>query len=434
MSSASISFPMLGDWSIDPPSSFTLFGHTFYWYGVIIACGFLLAVAYCMRRSREFGIKQDDLIDNLLFAVPLAIIGARAYYVIFYGHYHSFWDMCKIWEGGLAIYGGVIAAVLTVLAVCRVKKISALALLDLTSFGFLIGQSIGRWGNFMNREAYGYETDVFCRMGLTLNGETIYVHPTFLYESLWNLAGFIGLHVLSKKTVRKFDGQFFLYYVGWYGLGRVWIEGLRADSLYLGGTGVRVSQLLAGLAFLASLGILAAVLLRGRCSPEKLWVNRVAAMAGPEPEEAPAAEEEAPVVKEEAPAAEEEAPAAEEEAPAAEEEAPVVEEAPAAEEAPVVEEEAPAAEEEAPAAEEEAPAAEEEAPAAEEEAPAAEEEAPTAEEETPAAEEEAPAAEEEAPAVQDFADMMAWMDKELAAAEAEAAEAMAKEEKPEKGE
>ena len=302
MSSASISFPLLGGWSIDPSNSFTLFGRTFYWYGVIIACGFLLAVAYCFRRSDQFGIRQDDLIDGLLFAVPLAIVGARVYYVIFYGHYDSFWDMCKIWEGGLAIYGGVIAAVLTVLAVCRVKRISALAMLDLVSFGLLIGQSVGRWGNFMNREAYGYETDVFCRMGLTLNGETIYVHPTFLYESLWNLAGFLGLHVLSKKTARKFDGQFFLYYLIWYGLGRSWIEGLRADSLYIGGTGIRVSQLVAALTFLLALTILAVVLRRGKCTPEKLWVNRVAAIRaqeesapadGPEgaPEEEPSGEE-----------------------------------------------------------------------------------------------------------------------------------------------
>ncbi len=285
MSSASISFPLLGNWSIDPPNCFTLFGHTFYWYGVIIACGFLLAVAYCMGRSREFGITQDDLVDNLLFAVPLGIVGARAYYVIFYGHYDSFWEMCKIWEGGLAIYGGVIAAVVTVLVVCRVKKISALALLDLVSFGFLIGQSVGRWGNFMNREAYGAETDIFCRMGLTLNGATIYVHPTFLYESLWNLLGFIGLHFLSKRPgFRKFDGQLFLCYVGWYGLGRAWVEGLRSDSLYLGGTSIRVSQLLACVTCLAAAVLLAVMVAKRRREPAPLWVDRRAAQAQP-PEE-----------------------------------------------------------------------------------------------------------------------------------------------------
>ena len=279
MSSAAISFPMLGNWTICPSNSIHLFGLTIYWYGIIIACGFLLAVTYAFRRSREFGIDPNDLTDVLLFAVPLAIVGARAYYVIFFGNYDSFLDMIAIWEGGLAIYGGVIGAVITVLIVCRVKKMSALATLDVASFGLLIGQSIGRWGNFMNREAFGYETDIFCRMGLTLNGETIYVHPTFLYESLWNAVGFITLHVLSKKTPRKFDGQYFLSYLGWYGLGRAWIEGLRTDSLYIGSTSLRVSQLLAIATFLIAAILLISVLRSGKCSPEKLWVNRVAAMA-----------------------------------------------------------------------------------------------------------------------------------------------------------
>ena len=293
MSSAAISFPMLGSWSICPPNGFTLFGHTFYWYGVIIACGFLLAVSYCYRRCAEFGIKQDDLTDTLLFAVPLGIIGARIYYIAFFGNYHSLRDMIAIWEGGLAIYGGIIAAVITIFVVCRVKKISALALLDLVAFGLLIGQLIGRWGNFMNREAFGYETDIFCRMGLTLDGETIYVHPTFLYESLWNLIGFISLHILSKKLTRKFDGQIFLTYLAWYGLGRVWIEGLRTDSLYLSGTGIRVSQLLAGILFVGCTAALILLAQRKNLTPDKLWVNRVAAASNAEAEEetTPASEE-----------------------------------------------------------------------------------------------------------------------------------------------
>ena len=287
MSSAAISFPMLGNWTICPPNHFTVFGHNIYWYGVIIACGFLLAVTYCYHRSREFGISADDLTDVLLFAVPLAIVGARAYYVIFFGHYDNFLDMIAVWEGGLAIYGGVIAAVITVFVVCRVKKMSARATLDVASFGLLIGQSIGRWGNFMNREAFGYETDIFCRMGLTLNGETIYVHPTFLYESLWNAIGFVGLHILSKKTERKFDGQYFLYYLGWYGLGRVWIEGLRTDSLYIGATNIRVSQVVAGVCVLAAGLIILLVLRSGKCAPEKLWVNKVAVLAAAEEDAAP---------------------------------------------------------------------------------------------------------------------------------------------------
>ena len=278
MSNAAISFPLLGSWSICPSNSFTLFGHTFYWYGVIIACGFLLAVTYCYSRcERDFGITQNDLTDVLLFGVPLGIIGARIYYIIFFGNYHTLAEMVKIWEGGLAIYGGIIAAAITIFVVCRVKKISALAVLDVVSFGFLIGQCIGRWGNFMNREAFGYETDIFCRMGLTLNGTTIYVHPTFLYESLWNLIGFLALHIFSKKVPRRFDGQYFLTYIAWYGLGRVFIESLRTDSLYITGTSVRVSQLLAGITFLAATAAIIIILRIGKCTPEKLFVNKVAA-------------------------------------------------------------------------------------------------------------------------------------------------------------
>ncbi len=292
-----ITFPMLGDISFDFPNYFLVFGRPIYWYGVIIACGFLLAVWYCFRRTEKFGISQDDLLDTLIFAVPLAIVGARAYYVIFYGNYDNFLDMIKIWEGGLAIYGGIIAAVLTVLVVCRVKKISAMAMMDNVASGLLIGQSIGRWGNFANREAYGYETDIFCRMGLSSGGETIYVHPCFLYESLWNAVGFVILHILSKKTKRKFDGQYFLYYLGWYGLGRAMIEGVRTDSLYIGATGIRVSQLLAALCVVAAAVILIVVLRSGKCSEEKLFVNRVAAAAALEAQTAEAgveAEAEAP--------------------------------------------------------------------------------------------------------------------------------------------
>ncbi len=275
-----ISFPILGDLQLSFPSNFTLFGHDFYWYGAIIACGFLLAVWYCFSRCREFGITQDDLLDTILWAVPLGIVGARAYYVIFYGNYDSFWDMCKIWEGGLAIYGGVIAATITVFIVCRIKKISPFAMLDIAGFGLLIGQSVGRWGNFTNREAFGYETDVFCRMGLTYaDGRTIYVHPCFLYESLWNAVGLLLLHILSKKTRRRFDGQYFLCYLGWYGLGRVWIEGLRTDSLYIGS--LRVSQLLAAVCVVAVVIIFWLKLRSGTCTPDRLFVNRVAAAHTP---------------------------------------------------------------------------------------------------------------------------------------------------------
>ena len=265
MRGAEISFPMFGDAHFNPPASFTVFGHTFYLYGAIIALGFLLGILYCAHRSEKFvGIPSDDLYDFILWLLPTAIIGARIYYVIFQ------WDQYKsdplsvfaVWEGGLAIYGGIIAGLILVILWCRKRRIPFGALGDLSVFGLLIGQSIGRWGNFLNREAFGAETDAFCRMGLTLPGqETVYVHPTFLYESLWNAAGFLMLHFWFTRRKRRFDGHAMLLYIAWYGIGRVWIEGLRTDSLYLGNTPIRVSQLLAGASAALAI-ILLAIFLR----------------------------------------------------------------------------------------------------------------------------------------------------------------------------
>lgn len=253
-----ISFPMLGeDFAINPPNHFDIFGFSIYWYGVIIATGFVLAVIYCMRRTDEFGLTNDNVLDMLIVATPLAIIGARLYYVIFYFDLYSddLWGIFRIRDGGLAIYGGIIGAVIGLFIVAKYRRFSPFAMLDLGGFGLLIGQCVGRWGNFINREAHGGETDIFCRMGLTdpATGVTTYYHPTFLYESLWNLLGFVLLHIFSKKFERRFDGQFFLMYVAWYGFGRMLIEGLRTDSLYIPGTAIRVSQLLAGLSCLAAL-------------------------------------------------------------------------------------------------------------------------------------------------------------------------------------
>lgn len=170
MRDATISFPMLGDWSIDPSASFTLFGHTFYWYGAIIAVGFILAMLYCARHCRRCGIEPDTLYDFLIWMIPLAIIGARLYYVIFqWSDYREHpLNAFKIWEGGLAIYGGVIAGILTGVVWCRKRKIPFGAMADVCAPGLLIGQCIGRWGNFINREAFGRETAAFSRMGLTL--------------------------------------------------------------------------------------------------------------------------------------------------------------------------------------------------------------------------------------------------------------------------
>lgn len=251
-----ITFPMLGDgFSVTAPATFQLFGLTIHWYGVIIAIGFLLAYFYASYYCKKVGLSSNDFIDFLLCAVPAAIVGARLYYVAFnFSLYKdNLWDIIKIWNGGLAIYGGVIGAVIAVLICARVKKIPAGAVLDVAAPGLLIGQAIGRWGNFINREAFGAETDIFCRMGLTdTAGKTIYVHPTFLYESLWNLVGLLIIHLLTKYGRRKYDGQIFAFYIAWYGLGRMFIEGLRTDSLYLFGSGLRVSQLLAALTFLAA--------------------------------------------------------------------------------------------------------------------------------------------------------------------------------------
>lgn len=247
---------MFGDgFSITAPGSYSIFGLTLYWYGTIIAIGFLLAVIYVTKRSKQFGLTQDNIIDMLICAVPSAVIGARVYYVIFnFSLYKdNLWDIFKIRDGGLAIYGAIIFAVLAVIIYCKVKKMPMGPFFDIGALGLLIGQAAGRWGNFMNREAFGRETTVFCRMGLTdSSGNTIFVHPTFLYESLWNLLGLLLLHLFSKSGKRRYDGQIFAMYVAWYGFGRMLIEGLRTDSLYLFSTGLRVSQVLAALSVIVA--------------------------------------------------------------------------------------------------------------------------------------------------------------------------------------
>ena len=256
-STTAIRFPGLG-LSFDPPrAAFTVFGHEIMWYGIIIAVGFLLAVLYAMKRNKEFGYSQDDLLDILMIAAPLGIIGARLYYCFFYDaeYYLSHpVEILYIWNGGLAIYGGIICGLGAATVVSLVKKIKPLAVLDVASIGFPIGQAIGRWGNFFNREAFGAPTTLPWRMSLYQGGVWITAHPCFLYESLWNLLGVLLLHLASKK--RKFDGQIFLMYLAWYGLGRGLIEGLRTDSLYLPGTNLRISQALAFITFLVAVVLL----------------------------------------------------------------------------------------------------------------------------------------------------------------------------------
>lgn len=269
MKDAEISFPMFGDLTLNPPATFHLFGIEIYYYGVIIAFGMVLAMIYCSRRAKSFGLTSDNLFDLLIWIIPLSIVGARLYYVAFKWSYYSARpeEIVQIWNGGLAIYGGIIMGLIVGIVWCRVKKISFFATADLLSFGLLIGQAVGRWGNFMNREAYGAETDIFCRMGLTYPGasETYYVHPTFLYESLWNFTGFLILHFLYPK--RAYDGQIALVYCAWYGLGRAMIEGLRMDSLYWGS--FRVSQVLAAVGCVAAVAALVFLHFRPH-DPEKL--------------------------------------------------------------------------------------------------------------------------------------------------------------------
>lgn len=284
---STIVFPGLG-FSVNVKEiAFRVFGWPIHWYGIIIALGFLLAVGYCSRKADDYGITQDDIADLLLCAVPLCIIGARLYYIIFYLDLFrsvdgslNFGQMIRVWDGGLAIYGAILMAVAVALIFCKVRKISFLALADLGSFGLLIGQLVGRWGNFVNIEAYGAPTSLPWRMGIydTVGGVYQYmeVHPTFLYESLWNLLGFLLLALVVAKR-RKFDGQIFFSYVAWYGLGRTWIEGLRTDSLYLFSTGIRVSQLLALVTCVASAAVLVAQL-RKPHAPGELWRDRVKAM------------------------------------------------------------------------------------------------------------------------------------------------------------
>ncbi len=280
-----IQIPALG-LEFDPARFISIGNFQIYYYGLIIAVGLLLAVLYAWKRCPQFGIKEDDLTDGVLWIVPMAIVCARLYYCVF--KWEDYKDNLKsiieIWNGGLAIYGGVIGAAICMVLHCKIKKIKLPALLDLVALGFLIGQCIGRWGNFFNREAFGAETDFFLKMGLwnTSTGMYEYHHPTFLYESVWNFAGFLLLHFASKR--RKYDGQIALGYVAWYGLGRAMIEGLRTDSLYWGV--FRVSQLLAAVSCFAAL-IALVVLSFKRHDPAKLYVNQVAALA----EEAEAEEE-----------------------------------------------------------------------------------------------------------------------------------------------
>lgn len=278
-----ISFPFLGV-EVNPPRMLSIGPLSAYYYGLIIAVGLILAVMYACRRSKEFGLKEDDILDGVLWVTPFAIVCARIYYVAFSWEDYAAnpISVLYIWEGGIAIYGGVIGAVIGMWAICKYKKIKLAAVLDVILMVFLLGQSIGRWGNFMNREAFGAATDSFFRMGLfnEKTGAWEYYHPTFLYESLWNLIGFVILASVCRK--RRYDGQIALGYAAWYGLGRSIIEGLRVDSLWWGP--FRVSQVLAAVTCLTAVSILIWQHFKPY-DPANLWVNQVAAMKAEKTEE-----------------------------------------------------------------------------------------------------------------------------------------------------
>ena len=261
---------------------FDLFGQTITirWYGLIIALAFLLAMIYGLRRAKQFEIDPDRMIDVVLVSALFAFVGARLYFVLFSDQRDDFFanplSILEVWKGGLGIYGGIILAFLTALWMCRVRKVNTLAMFDLASLGFLIGQGIGRWGNFFNQEAFGSNTELPWGMTgseimLGLNGSgydtDLPVHPTFLYESLWCLLGLLILHIVSKKAY-KFKGQIFALYIIWYGAGRFVIEGLRTDSLMLGT--MRVSQLVAVVGIIGGMMLLAVFKGRANRLPREL--------------------------------------------------------------------------------------------------------------------------------------------------------------------
>lgn len=258
---------------------------TIKWYGVIIAFGFTLAVLFGGRMAFKWKMDLNKMIDVLIYGTFAAIIGARLYYCIF--NWSAYADnpirILYIWEGGLAIYGGIIGGVIAAFIVCKVEKLNFYNLLDLIGMSLLIGQGIGRWGNYANQEAFGGNTDgsigmmsekvtdYILRHQAELPGVDPYapVHPTFFYESVWCLVGFLLLFLMCRKF-RKFSGQIFLSYGIWYGIGRMIIEGLRTDSLYIGNTNLRVSQLLSAAIVIVCTAIMIAMIIKHMKNPKPI--------------------------------------------------------------------------------------------------------------------------------------------------------------------
>ena len=261
-----VTFPGLGISVNVNPTAFRIGGHAFAWYGIIIAAAFLLAFFYAVKSCKRFHVDDDRFIDTVIVGIIVGVIGARLYFVLFDASSQYLKDpvsILYIWNGGLGIYGGIIGGLLGGALMAKHRKLSVPAVLDLASLGFLIGQSIGRWGNFVNQEAFGTATNLPWRMSseATVNVSATGVHPCFLYESLWCLLGFILLHIFSRKF-RRYDGQVFLLYSIWYGVGRFFIEGLRTDSLLTPYFPLRISQVVAAAAVIA--GVVLLIIFRNR--------------------------------------------------------------------------------------------------------------------------------------------------------------------------
>lgn len=285
-----VSFPgLFGDWEFNPDPIAIHIGHGVYWYGIILALAFLAGLLLCMKQAKHYGLTEDNVLDLVLWAVPCCILGSRIYYVVFYLDLYRNPDggldwgrIIAIWDGGIAMYGTVIAGALVVFFYTRRKKLKFGALADLAVMGLLLGQVIGRWANFINREAFGGLTDLPWRMRVWVSTyQYVEVHPTFFYESLWNLTGLLLILFIVSKG-RRFDGENTWFYFLWYGLGRAWIEGLRTDSLYLfdwtiHGQPIRVSQALSvTMMVIAAAALFFEIKIKKR-SPEGLLVNRLAA-------------------------------------------------------------------------------------------------------------------------------------------------------------
>lgn len=246
MSGYTVQFPGLG-WTMDIHSTMFAIGNfEVKWYGFLIGVGFLLAFAYGLWQAPYFGLNRGKIIDIAIVGLVCGIIGARLYYVIFYPG-DKYWSdpiqILYIHKGGLGIYGGIIGGLAGGMVMCKIRKVNPLAMLDIGMLGFLIGQCIGRWGNFVNQEAFGGPTNLPWGMQ-SVNTGNVPVHPCFFYESLWCAIGFVLLHFFTRK-LRRYDGQTFLLYVIWYGTGRFFIEALRTDSLYFPGLPIKISQLVA---------------------------------------------------------------------------------------------------------------------------------------------------------------------------------------------